>query len=131
MRLFTRIRLAVNDGVIGIFLKHRRRDLAAEVAVDTGIVNKEPAGTVFQIGAIGIGHRKFYAAARVEVLGKTSVPSRCWPRSAPNWCCFRPSYGDMMRANNVSTIEGDRCGGSVCLPLKEGKCFLTSGNSHF
>ena len=49
-------RLAVNDGVIFVFLKDRWRDLPAEIAVDARVVDKEIARGVLRIRALRIGH---------------------------------------------------------------------------
>lgn len=69
----------VNDGMTGVLLENRRFDLAAEVAIDAGIIDEEVAGHVLGIGALGIGHTdKLYAYVFLAVSGslRCSISSR-------------------------------------------------------
>ena len=53
-----RLRLVVNDGMAGVFFKHGRGYLSAQITIDACLVNKEVSGNILGIGAFGIGHKE-------------------------------------------------------------------------
>src|SRR5437667_3714471 len=56
VRLDGSLWLAINDGVIVVFRKHRRGNLPAQIAVDASVVYKERSGDILPIGALRIRH---------------------------------------------------------------------------